>query len=84
MEFHNTKGGNADTSHKQHTRYMNFSWLENITNICKQSCFSYDMAHMSRPMGKSTICIGENKDADQLRGNREDDQRLCLNESLLG
>ena len=29
-------------------------------------------------MGKSTICIGENKDADQLRGNREADQRLCF------
>ena len=25
-----------------------------------------------------TICIGENKDADQLRGNREADQRLCF------
>ena len=25
-------------------------------------------------MGKPTICIGENKDADQLRGNREADQ----------
>ena len=24
-------------------------------------------------MGKPTICIGENKDADQLRGNREAD-----------
>ena len=30
--------------------------------------------HMSRLMGKPTICIGENKDADQLRGNREADQ----------
>ena len=29
-------------------------------------------------MGKPTICIGENKDADQLRGNREADQRLCF------
>ena len=29
-------------------------------------------------MGKPTICIGENKGADQLRGNREADQRLCL------
>ena len=29
-------------------------------------------------MGKPTICIGENKDADQLRGNREVDQRLCF------
>ena len=34
--------------------------------------------HMSRRMGKQTICIGENKDADQLRGNREADQRLCF------
>ena len=29
-------------------------------------------------MGKPTICICENKDADQLRGNREADQRLCF------
>ena len=33
---------------------------------------------MSRLMGKPTICVGENKDADQLRGNREADQRLCF------
>ena len=30
---------------------------------------SYE-SHMSRPMGKPTICIGENKGTDQLRGNR--------------
>ena len=29
-------------------------------------------------MGKPTICIGKNKDADQLRGYREADQRLCF------
>ena len=29
-------------------------------------------------MGKPTICIGENKDADQLRGDRAADQRLCF------
>ena len=29
-------------------------------------------------MGKPTICIGENKDGDQLRGNGEADQRLCF------
>ena len=29
-------------------------------------------------MGKPTICIGENKGADQLRSNYEDDQRLCF------
>ena len=33
---------------------------------------------MSHPMGKPTICICENKDADQLRGNSESDQRLCF------
>ena len=29
-------------------------------------------------MRKPTICIGENKDADQLRGDREADQHLCF------
>ena len=33
---------------------------------------------MSRVMKKPTFCICENKDADQLRGNREADQRLCF------
>ena len=34
--------------------------------------------HLSRLMGKPTICICENKGTDQLRGNREADQRLCF------
>ena len=29
-------------------------------------------------MGKLTICICETKGADQLRGNREADQRVCF------
>ena len=29
-------------------------------------------------MRKPTICLCENKDADQLRGYREADQRLCF------
>ena len=33
---------------------------------------------MSHLMGKPTICLGENKGADQLRGDRESDQRLCF------
>ena len=46
--------------------------------------FSHDAAHvaawkyLSRVMRKPTFCICENKDADQLRGNREADQRLCF------
>ena len=27
---------------------------------------------------KTGFCLGENKGADQLRGNREADQRLCF------
>ena len=42
-----------------------------------------DLAHilvynMSLCMRKPTICISENKAADQLRGDREADQRLCF------
>ena len=36
------------------------------------------MINMSRVMRKPTLCLCENKDADQLRGNREADQRLCF------
>ena len=33
---------------------------------------------MSRDVRKPDFRICENKDADQLRGNREADQRLCF------
>ena len=33
---------------------------------------------MSLVMRKPMFCICENKDADQLRGNREADQQLCF------
>ena len=33
---------------------------------------------MSLVMRKPDVCICENKDADQLRGNREAGQRLCF------
>ena len=33
---------------------------------------------MSRVMRKPDFCLCENKDADQLRGDREADQRLCF------
>ena len=35
-------------------------------------------AHMSRVVRKPAYCISENKDADQLHGNCEADQRLCF------
>ena len=37
-----------------------------------------DYYHLSRDVRKPDFCICENKDADQLRGNREADQRLCF------
>ena len=40
--------------------------------------FSHDEAHMGLVMRKPDFCICENKDADQLPGNREVDQRLCF------
>ena len=36
------------------------------------------LQEMSRIMRKPKFCICENKDADQLRGYREADQRLCF------
>ena len=33
---------------------------------------------MSRVVRKPDFCICKNKDADQLRGKREADQRLCF------
>ena len=35
-------------------------------------------SEMSRDVRKTDFCICENKDADQLRSNREADQRLCF------
>ena len=34
--------------------------------------------YLSLVVRKLAFCICENKDADQLRGNREADQRLCF------
>ena len=36
------------------------------------------LGHMSHDVRKPDICICENKDADQLRGNRQADQHLCF------
>ena len=38
----------------------------------------YAYHYMSRVVRKPVFCICENKEADQLRGNREADQRLCF------
>ena len=38
----------------------------------------HHFCHLSRDVRKPDFRICENKDADQLRGNREADQRLCF------
>ena len=58
-----------------------------IANV-ERTCFSLmqttkiqlslHIYNMSRVVRKPAFCIYENKDADQLRGNREADQRLCF------
>ena len=45
-----------------------------VTYLFWHTCWN----HMSLVMRKPTFCICENKDADQLRGNREADRRLCF------
>ena len=39
---------------------------------------SMEICQMSLVVRKPAFCICENKDADQLRGDREADQRLCF------
>ena len=51
-------------------------WRTHLTRKLENTS-AYRMSQ-SRLMGKPTIYIGKNKDADQLRGNREADQRLCF------
>ena len=45
---------------------------------CGQLSKSLANYRVSRVVRKPAFCICENKDADQLRGNREADQRLCF------
>ena len=46
------------------------------TNLKECDIFQYH--YMSLVVRKPAFCICENKNADQLRGNREADQRLCF------
>ena len=48
--------------------------ISNLDSVCTGKVSQ----NMSRVVRKPAFCICENKDADQLRGNREADQRLCF------
>ena len=59
-------------------------WIYSVFEFCMLGCdgrHHHDVRtrhQMSRDVRKPDFCICENKDADQLRGNREADQRLCF------
>ena len=58
---------------KYECQFLNFALLKQLLTTHRVSCL-----YMSLVMSKPAFCICENKDADQLRGNREADQRLCF------
>ena len=53
-------------------------WICACQRTCRCTKLFATEEHMSLVMRKPAFCICENKDADQLRGNREADQRLCF------
>ena len=53
------------------------AFCEVMPNSDSKDRFFY-FSHLSRVVRKPAFCICKNKDADQLRGSREADQRLCF------
>ena len=51
---------------------------ELLTRLTLCSLFVLSNCNLSLVMRKPDFCVCENKDADQLRGNRETDQRICF------
>ena len=62
------------------SRYLEVELKASIMSSRKSLARDFMKCHctMSLVMRKLAFCICENKDADQLRGNREADQRLCF------
>ena len=57
---------------------LNFHGNRSTVPISVKNSATACIYHLSLVMRKPAFCICENKDADQLRGNREADQRLCF------
>ena len=50
-----------------------------MTSTVNRGRIKQNIKHLGEPhREKMAFCTCENKDADQLRGNREADQRLCF------
>ena len=59
-------------------KYPKEPLAENIWKCLEKDNTLLYRLKMGRVMRKPDFCICENKDADQLRGNREADQHLCF------
>ena len=59
------------------TRFDQRKFVKDVSCIMRKSAY-LPMCKMSLVMRQPAFCICENKDADQLRGNREADQCLCF------
>ena len=59
---------------------LSISKIKNLkqVSIATEAGLSLAWSDMSRDVRKPDFCICESKDADQLRGDREADQRLCF------
>ena len=79
----------SDQRHIIHTYFgINAEYAKAILRLitfCLRSCLlphnlcvKLFSINLSRSVRKRDFCLGENKGADQLRGNREADQRLCF------
>ena len=51
---------------------------DQFSHVAAHVAVQFGLYQMSRIVRKPDFCLGENKGADQLRGNREADQRLCF------
>ena len=61
------------------SQIISFIKVDKLVLLKYVFCHNSNHSHcLSRLMRKPTICIGKNKDTDQLRGDREADQRLCF------
>ena len=58
--------------------YFPVAQREALARQQASSALHVHVPEMSQCIRKTTKCFGENTGADQLRGNREADQRLCF------
>ena len=63
---------------KCQTNFIMQSYGAYCSGLANTVLFTVMLSHLSLVLRKPAFCIWENKDADQLRGNREADQRLCF------